>query len=111
MHHPLYGLILAGGKSTRMGRDKGSLVYHQGKNQIQYLNEVLGQHVDHVHVSIRRTQSSQAHLQAYNIIEDARDISSPLNGILSAMDMFPDASWQSPLWTCHLSTKPQYIRY
>lgn len=93
MHNPLYGLILAGGKSNRMGRDKGSLVYHNGKNQVSYLHEVLHPFVDRVFVSIRNTQLTKTHLQGYTIIEDARDITSPLNGILSAMDMFPTASW------------------
>ncbi len=41
MQNPLYGLILAGGKSTRMGRDKGTLAYHNGKDQVSYLHEVL----------------------------------------------------------------------
>jgi molybdenum cofactor guanylyltransferase len=93
MHSPLYGLILAGGKSTRMGRDKGAVIYHNGKDQVCYLHEVLRPFVDQVFVSIRNTQLTRAHLQGYAIIEDARNITSPLNGILSAMDMFPAASW------------------
>jgi molybdopterin-guanine dinucleotide biosynthesis protein A len=93
MQNPLYGLILAGGKSTRMGRDKGALVYHNGKDQISYLHEVLSPFVGQVFVSIRNTQLPDAHLQGYDIIEDARDIASPLNGILSAMGRFPEVSW------------------
>lgn len=93
MDKPLYGLILAGGKSTRMGRDKSTLVYHHGKDQVRYLYEVLSPSVDRVFVSIRNTQRYSAHLQGYDTIEDARHISSPLNGILSAMDRFPEASW------------------
>ncbi|GJL73367.1 MAG: hypothetical protein NMNS01_25660 [Nitrosomonas sp.] len=93
MPNPLYGLILAGGKSTRMGRDKSALVYHNGKDQVCYLNEVLRPFVDRVFVSVRNAQTSKVHLQDYDVIEDARDIASPLNGILSAMDMSPAASW------------------
>ena len=93
MHHPLYGLILAGGKSTRMGRDKGALVYHKGKDQISYLHEILSPLVDQVYVSIRNAQRTDMHLQGYDVIEDARAINSPLNGILSAMDQFPAANW------------------
>ena len=29
---PVYGLVLAGGKSTRMQRDKATLAYHGGKD-------------------------------------------------------------------------------
>ncbi|MCH9638309.1 MAG: molybdenum cofactor guanylyltransferase [Betaproteobacteria bacterium] len=93
MKNPLYGLILAGGKSTRMGRDKGALIYHDGKDQVRYLHQVLASFVDQTFVSIRSTQFSDAHLQGYDVIEDARNITSPLNGILSAMDKFPEASW------------------
>lgn len=93
MHNPLYGLILAGGKSTRMGRDKGALVYHNGKDQVRYLYEVLSRFVGRVFVSVRGNQRSQPHLQGYTVIEDVRNIDSPLNGILSAMDRFPEASW------------------
>jgi len=93
MHNPLYGLILAGGKSTRMGRDKGALVYHNGKDQVRYLYDVLNQIVGRVFVSVRCNQRSQPHLHGYNVIEDVRNIDSPLNGILSAMDQFPEASW------------------
>jgi len=93
MHNPLYGLILAGGKSTRMGRDKSALVYHNGKDQVQYLYDVLSRFVGRVFVSVRDNQRSQPHLQGYNVIEDVRNIDSPLNGILSAMDRFPEASW------------------
>ncbi len=93
MHNPLYGLILAGGKSTRMGHDKGALIYHNGKNQVSYLHEILRPFVDQVFVSIRSIQLPKTHLQGYDVIEDVRDIASPLNGILSAMDRFPAASW------------------
>ncbi len=93
MQNPLYGLILAGGKSTRMGRDKGALIYHHGKDQVRYLHEMLNPFVDQVFVSIRHAQLSDNHLQGYNTIEDTRMINSPVNGILSAMDKHPEASW------------------
>lgn len=93
MYNSLYGLILAGGKSTRMGRDKSALVYHNDKDQISYLHEILNSFVEQVFVSIRNAQRTDIHLQGYEAIEDARTINSPLNGILSAMDQFPAASW------------------
>ena len=41
---PLYGLVLAGGRATRMGRDKASLEY-AGKPQLVRAMELLAPHV------------------------------------------------------------------
>ncbi len=49
------GLILAGGKSQRMGQDKGLLTYH-GKTQIDYCFEILSEYVDEVFISSRKNQ-------------------------------------------------------
>ena len=38
----LRGLVLAGGRSTRMGRDKAVLAYH-GRDQLQVAFELLGE--------------------------------------------------------------------
>jgi len=49
---PVYGLILAGGSSRRMNRDKAALRY-QGKTQLDRAFELAGRHVTHVFVSVR----------------------------------------------------------
>ena len=93
MSNSLNALILAGGRSTRMGRDKGTLVYNEGKDQVRYLHDIAEPYVNEVYVSIRPEQSDEMHLKGYSHIKDARNISSPLNGILSAMDAYPETSW------------------
>ena len=39
---PVYGLVLAGGRSSRMQRDKATLAYHGGKTQLEWAMELLG---------------------------------------------------------------------
>ncbi|MCL4693819.1 MAG: NTP transferase domain-containing protein, partial [Candidatus Hydrogenedentes bacterium] len=54
---PLYGLVLAGGKSTRMGQDKSALRYYD-KPQVAHCLEMLGQFCKRVYVSCRADQEA-----------------------------------------------------
>ncbi len=42
---PLHGLVLAGGKSERMGRDKGAIEWHDGQPQREFLANLLAEAV------------------------------------------------------------------
>lgn len=86
----IYGLILTGGKSTRMGRDKGLLEYH-GKPQREYLFELAGQFCESVFYSLRSDQ--QTDFEGSNTIIDMNEYRGPFNGILSAHETYPDKSW------------------
>jgi molybdopterin-guanine dinucleotide biosynthesis protein A len=88
----LYGLVLAGGQSMRMGRDKGALVFH-GTDQTHHLATLLAPYVQEVFVSVRSQQLGAAHLVGLQAIEDCYPAPTPLNGIVSAMRFKPDASW------------------
>ena len=88
----LYGLVLAGGKSTRMKKDKSLLEYH-GKKQVLYCFDLLGQFCDQVFISNRKEQSR---LAAYRNLPQIHDVFvdiGPLGGILSAMIRHPEAAW------------------
>jgi molybdopterin-guanine dinucleotide biosynthesis protein A len=88
---PLYGLVLYGGKSTRMGKDKGQLAYH-GTPQREYLYKLLENICQQVFISIRDEQ--QASLPAaFKFISDSDRYRGPFNGILSAHAMHPQAAW------------------
>ncbi len=90
----LYGLVLSGGKSRRMGRDKSLLKYH-GKPQVRHAYELLSRFCGKVFVSNRREQSSTPALAGLPQIHDAakfKDIG-PLGGILTAMGRFPRRGW------------------
>jgi molybdopterin-guanine dinucleotide biosynthesis protein A len=89
---PLYGLILAGGRSERMGQDKGALAYH-GRAQTQHLAGLLAPYVEKVFVSVRAEQRDAPHLRGLALICDQYPVPSPLNGILSTMQEMPWVSW------------------
>ena len=53
----LAAIVLAGGKSSRMGRDKAFINYH-GKSQVDYLKEVLeASGIEEVYFSVNESQS------------------------------------------------------
>lgn len=83
------GLILAGGKSTRMGSDKGQINYH-GTHQVDYLFSQLQQKCSDVFVSVRSDQASHYSIPA---IEDVYNNFGPMGGILSAFRHDPNSAW------------------
>ena len=89
---PLYGLVLAGGKSSRMGQDKGALQYH-GQSQGQYLYKLLAKYCTKTFVSCRNDQESSSHLRELPQIHDRVIDMGPAGGILSAMLTYPEARW------------------
>ncbi|GAA4295534.1 NTP transferase domain-containing protein [Nibribacter koreensis] len=88
---PLYGLVLSGGQSTRMGQDKGLLSYH-GQPQRDYLYHMLNSVCPQVFLSVRPGQEQEVSNEV-NVLADALEVRGPLNGILSAMQQHPQAAW------------------
>jgi molybdenum cofactor guanylyltransferase len=85
----LNGLVLSGGRSSRMGVDKGTLEYH-GKPQLHYLVDLLSAFCDHVLVSARKEQIAN---DKFDRLPDRFAIGGPMNGILSALSTHPDHTW------------------
>lgn len=86
---PLYGLVLAGGKSQRMGQDKGLIEYH-GLPQREFLAEQLKGICDQVHYSVRPNQDADLNGP---VIEDSFTGLGPFGAILSAFREHPNAAW------------------
>ena len=89
---PVYGLVLSGGKSKRMGRDK-ALLERDGQSQLAYIATLLEEHVERVFVSTREDQQEEAERRQYDLVVDHYHDMGPLAGILSAMEDYPEVDW------------------
>lgn len=89
---PLCGLVLAGGRSSRMGRDKALLSVH-GQTQLERAAALLSPYCAKAFVSCRHDQAEQPHFRAFEQVHDRFLDCGPSGGILSAMTAFPESAW------------------
>lgn len=92
MSTPLFGLVLAGGRSTRMQRDKAALAYHGG-TQLERAMELVSAHVARAFVSVRAEQRDDPTRARFPQIVDRREGLGPIAGIVAAQSEHPDAAW------------------
>lgn len=88
----IWGLVLAGGRSTRMGSDK-ALLRQDGETQLSRAVSLLEAHVDRVFVSTRPDQAGDAERGKFEQIVDRYEEIGPVAGILSALDSYRDVNW------------------
>jgi len=86
----LNGLVLAGGKSSRMGFDKGAVDWH-GKPQRYYMADMLKEMCNDVFISCRSGQEEIN--EQYKKLEDTFTGLGPYGAILSALKEKPDCAW------------------
>lgn len=85
----LNGLVLGGGRSSRMGEDKSLLIYHD-LPQRDHLFKVLKPFCNEVFFSCRSDQQDST---LKNPLIDRFEMETPLNGILSAFQKYADTAW------------------
>jgi molybdopterin-guanine dinucleotide biosynthesis protein A len=88
----LNGLVLAGGKSARMGVDKGA-VHWYGKEQRYHMADVLKGFCKEVLISCRDEEQKQEIDAQYATLTDTFTGLGPYGAILSAFRQNPDAAW------------------
>lgn len=88
---PIYGLVLAGGNSIRMGEDKGAIIYHE-KPQREHAAELLTPYCQEVLISCREDQITSIESN-FNLLPDTFLGLGPYGGILSAFQRHPNVAW------------------
>ncbi len=89
---PLYGLVLAGGRSSRMKRDKAALAYH-GRSQLAFAFDRLAARVERCFISVRADQTNDPTRRDLPQIVDREADVGPIAGIMAAQYMAPEAAW------------------
>lgn len=87
----LVGLVLAGGESRRMHRDKGTLDYH-GMTQAEHCHQLLSRYCSQVAVSVNASQSERYPYNELPILVDSGTVAGPAAGLLSAWTIYPDSA-------------------
>ncbi len=88
----LYGLVLAGGHSRRMGYDKASLE-REGQSQLNYVFSLLQNVTEQTFVSTRVDQANDVERKRFPNIVDRYDDMGPIAGILSALETHSQVDW------------------
>ena len=89
---PLYGLILAGGRSTRMQRDK-ALLHYSGRTQVEETFHLVSDFTRETFLSCRSDQWPDGTFADLPQIHDTVTHAGPMAGILSAFAQQPDTAW------------------
>ncbi|MBS0388730.1 MAG: NTP transferase domain-containing protein, partial [Proteobacteria bacterium] len=92
MTAPLHGLLLTGGRSRRMQRDKAALEY-AGQTQLARAMALLEPLVERSFVSVRADQLDDRQRASYACIADALPDLGPIGGIHAALHAHPQAAW------------------
>jgi molybdopterin-guanine dinucleotide biosynthesis protein A len=87
----LWGLVLAGGTGSRIGRDKGELDYH-GVPQARWAFDLLAGFCERCYVSVRPEQARIGVYATLPLIPDQLS-GGPAAGLLTAWGLAPGVAW------------------
>ncbi len=88
----IYGLVLMGGKSSRMGHDKSKINYH-GKPQALIAYELLSSFCEKTFLSVANNENLSKELEHCETIADKISGIGPMGGIISSQMEHPNKAW------------------
>ncbi|MEP2774540.1 MAG: molybdenum cofactor guanylyltransferase [Luteolibacter sp.] len=92
MAEALKGLLLAGGKGRRMGRDKASILHTDGRSFAKRVADLLKEvGCEEVLLSLRDGQAAPDDVEELKIVRDEGD--GPMGGMLAGLEISPGADW------------------
>jgi len=92
MSAPVYALVLAGGRSSRMQADKAALAYH-GRSQLDEAMRLVAPLTERAFVSVSADQVDDPLRAGFPQIVDRREDLGPAAGIMAAQEEFPEVAW------------------
>lgn len=97
-HQQICGLVLAGGRSSRMGQDKAALVHPDGRTLVRRTCDLLAEAgCERVVLSLRHDQEIPAGLSDFENLTIVRDPAGesvgPIAGMVSGMRTQANADW------------------
>jgi len=87
-----FGLVLAGGRSTRMRSDKAALSYG-GRPQLAEAYDLVARHAGRTFVSVRADQAGEPLRAGFPQVVDGPAGRGPIAGIIAAQAAHPEAAW------------------
>ncbi|MEE9439478.1 MAG: NTP transferase domain-containing protein [Saprospiraceae bacterium] len=88
----LKALILGGGKSQRMGKDKSQLIYNNNRPQQLYIADLCAELNIDTYIS-KQHDYPENKIDQYSVINDRLIAMGPFGAIVSAMMYDPDSAW------------------
>lgn len=89
MKKNLYGLVMCGGQSSRMGRDKGLITFSDTTWAHNTAELLAATPVKDVFISINTSQLNSYNFPADKLVVDLELANGPINGLLSAHQSHP----------------------
>jgi len=88
---PIFGLILAGGESSRMGENKAQLIYHD-RPQWAYASQLISPYCRNVYFSLKYEEQIPDIDPSQVLIDHSLGMGA-VSGLLAAFEREPDAAW------------------
>ena len=89
---PLFGLVLAGGRSRRMQTDKAALRYGR-RPQLEVAFDLVSAVTDDAFISVRADQAQDPFRARFPQVIDGPVGAGPIAGIVAAQARHPEAAW------------------